>query len=313
MRFTCIFFITVCLIKTNYSFGLRFLDKDQDLFDVRKINNKKIDELSKSVFTFIEKKLLISKLNSYEFSLKRSFGQYIQLCKNENFINQLTPGTFCTGFLIGKDIALTAGHCAEDNEIEDFCSKYYIVFDHVTNIDGTVSSALDKKSVFECKSILKRKKDIGVDDYLVLKLSKPAIGRTPLKIRTEGYISNNEKVFTMGYPKGLPLKVTAPAPIINNSEESRFTTAVSTLKGNSGGPIINAKTFEVEGIISAIDGVFPNMPDPKLTGDFIRSDSGKCYNTLVCREKDFCGFSSIVIRSSSILKDFKQKQFLRNI
>ena len=52
----------------------------------------------------------------------------------------------------------------------------------------------------------------------------------------------------LGHPSGLPMKYTGGAKAFE-IEDNYFTTNLDSFGGNSGSPVFNAKTLEVEGIL----------------------------------------------------------------
>ena len=88
----------------------------------------------------------------------------------------------------------------------------------------------------------------------------------------------------LGYPLGLPMKLTINAGISNNDNFSFFYTSLDSFSGNSGAPVFDLSTHRVIGILvsGAVDFEF----------------NGSCYKESVCRDSS-C-FKEKVIRIEEI-------------
>jgi len=56
-------------------------------------------------------------------------------------------------------------------------------------------------------------------------------------------------MLTIGHPVGLPLKVSGGATVRSTSPKSYYITDIDAFGGNSGGPVFNARTKLIEGIL----------------------------------------------------------------
>ncbi|GAB4018865.1 MAG: hypothetical protein Fur0010_20320 [Bdellovibrio sp.] len=208
-------------------------------------------------------------------------------CPNERFGEQnVLPN--CTGFLVGPNKLVTAGHCIES---EFDCSNYKWVFSY-TNLHETIA----KEDVYSCKRIINR--DLKgsyykIRDYAVIELDREVKGREPLKFRTEGRPFVGTKLVIIGHPMGLPQKIADGATVkIANWKElltpfrtiirksHYFTANLDSYAGNSGSPVFNQKTGEVEGILIQGAEDFKLDPDQFCQRSVERSNSG-----LVSEEK----------------------------
>jgi len=179
-------------------------------------------------------------------------GANAPLCTGELFATQTAPG-ICTGFLVKDDILVTAGHCLDKTP----CSDTSIVFDFYMQADNSLA-ALTKENAFECSEVIAKETPTAEDsylDYAIIKLDRPT-GRAALDYATDEHLEAQDKVAVIGYPSGLPLKVASDAFVMSNESGDPFFIAnLDTFGGNSGSPVINTDTYQVEGIVVS------GMPD----------------------------------------------------
>lgn len=186
--------------------------------------------------------------------------QDMKLCEGEAFSEQLSAA-LCSGFLVGPDLLVTAGHCITS---EFDCEKQSWVFDY--KLDAKTKRAktiIDSSKVYKCSKIINAKLvGNGTDkiDYSLIKLDRPVVGRAPLKYRTEGKLEDASDVFVIGYPSGLPQKYAPGSVVVSNTDPHYFQANLDTFGGNSGSSVFNARTNEVEGIL--VRGAKDYVKDP---------------------------------------------------
>jgi V8-like Glu-specific endopeptidase len=171
------------------------------------------------------------------------------LCTDERFAEQ-PSAVICSGFLVGPDLLVTAGHCITNQEA---CDNMTWVFDYKVNEDTKKTDILIPKSnVYKCSTVIDAKLEGGgsnTRDYSLVKLDRVVEGRTPLKYRTNGKIKNSENIMVIGHPSGLPQKVADKANVFDNTKNTYFLTNLDTFGGNSGSAVFDSKTGVVEGIL----------------------------------------------------------------
>ena len=86
-------------------------------------------------------------------------------------------------------------------------------------------------------------------DYSLVRLNRKVWFRKPFKVRTEGELTVGERLVGIEHPLGTPNKITTNGVVVDVSYPNSFTTNLDSLKGNSGGVVINEKTGLVEGIL----------------------------------------------------------------
>ncbi|WP_127717507.1 serine protease [Halobacteriovorax sp. HLS] len=181
-------------------------------------------------------------ITSYEYEVD-NLQQRINACSTERFLDQPVLMS-CTGFLVGKDLLVTAGHCMVNNFD---CSGFKWVFDFQEGV-----KKIPSENVYSCEKILAQEQVsipiLGTTDYALIKLDREVTTGAPLKFRTEGRIEKGTSVAVIGHPLGLPLKIADNARVRAVFGKT-FKANLDTYGGNSGSPVVDAKTGLVEGIL----------------------------------------------------------------
>jgi hypothetical protein len=253
---------------------LRIIEKVIYGVDDRKeayeITNSRIKENINSVVALIRKNDISDNGDGKSTIRTRIFGVARNLCENEKFYNQpIAP--FCSGFLVSKDLIATAAHCVENQE--DLKSIRFVFGFRMKN-QNEGSTVIDNSDIYEGESIVNRILDDNGSDWAVIKLKNQVVNdHKPVVLRRTGKISDNESVYVVGHPVGLPTKFADGANVRNNTNESFFVCNLDTYGGNSGSPVFNSSTHELEGILV------------RGETDFITTENG-CRKSNVCPQND---------------------------
>lgn len=160
-----------------------------------------------------------------------------------------------TGFLIGKNLLLTAAHVLEDeNGLIDgpalqvgsnlrFVFNYYCVSDDVLSPD-----------VFAVKGTFIRKGQGFWDDWAIVQLEddERLSAIEPLKLsKAFKPVVTNTAFYSWGFPLGTPMKVSLVGRKLFNLGSNRFTCNLDMSNGNSGSPIISLSGGIVHGLLLA--------------------------------------------------------------
>lgn len=190
---------------------------------------------------------------------------YIQLgvpaCEEEPFGTQPVVAN-CTGFMVGYDLIATAGHCVDSFSLD----TTRFVFGFIMIDADTPVLIFDASQVYKGIEIVDWALGNGLDHAIVrTERYITAPGAEPLPLRREGEIEVGTPVGVIGHPSGLPMKVAFGENTYvrdNDPEKEYFTANMDAYGGNSGSPVFNDLTGEVEGIL--VRGPKPGF---RLQGD----------------------------------------------
>jgi len=237
------------LLVATMTVNVMAMDKviygDDDRLDLYQTTNTLHLELAKSTAAMIDASSLTKKDDSYEIQ-----GETLKsrgICASALFAEQITAA-MCSGFLVGRNLLVTAGHCIRS---QSDCDKYRWVFDYGLNsADEVANFSVPASSVYKCKRVVKTTLDRGtMDDFAVVELDREVEGREPLAYRKDGQVEVGEPLVVIGHPTGLPTKVAAGAAVRNNSNKYYLVANLDTFGGNSGSAVFNSETGLVEGIL----------------------------------------------------------------
>ncbi|MBY0414890.1 MAG: serine protease, partial [Bdellovibrionales bacterium] len=254
------------LLTQNLRAGNVNVDAIYSLDDREMVSKKsplKIQELARSIGYVVSKDLMTKGI--FKTSIQAPLlKDQVNLCKDEKFANN-SAGVNCTGFLVGSDVMVSAGHCFES---QSDCENKKIIFDLDEKKQSSTGFSVMNSTVFSCKKIIARAFS-GEEDYSIIQLEKAPVGRKALTLNLKEKISDDAQVFMIGHPMGLAQTFSKPAKIVENESELQFKAELDSFVGNSGSPIINAKTFQVEGIL--------------VTGqeDLVFDSQKQCYRNIV--------------------------------
>lgn len=228
---------------------------------------KKIQKLADATAGMVTSGKLSLGESTYLFSGTRFGGSFVgnywdngPICEDEKFADEYKL-PICSGFLVGKDTLVTAGHCVYD---ENDCKKKTWIFGYTKDV--AAKGEVPSKNVYECKELVS-KGEWG-EDFAVIKLDRKVKGRTPLKM-AKNRVKVNDKVFVIGHPSGLPTKIAAGAKVVS-SKVNVFKTNLDTFGGNSGSAVFLEKTNKVVGILV------------RGATDYKRDQDAGCFRTNKC-------------------------------
>ena len=239
----------------------------------------RLKEMSTSVAVLVHSQQVLSSGNSISLSgyTLNEMGEKgwlvagvnAPMCSSELFVAQPAPG-FCTGFLVGEDTLVIAGHCLQKVP----CADTSIVFGfQMETVDSLAT--LSTENVFKCTDVIAQVLPTPENqylDYAIIKLDRPT-GRAALEYATEDSLIAQNNVAVLGHPSGLPMKVASDAFVMGNETGAPFfVTNLDTFGSNSGSPVINTTSYQVEGIL--VRGEI----------DYVLSEDGSCIQVNHCPE-----------------------------
>jgi len=239
---------------------------------------------SQSVAAMINKSNLgFESLDGFNISA-RTHQQAYGLCSGSKFIDQPILA-HCSGSLVAEDVILTAGHCVES----DFdCTNFDWVFGYEMNQKTGNPKKFEKKNIYHCKDVIAQSSLNGFD-YALIKLDRKVMDRNPLKMATPQYRSQvGEPLLMLGFPSGLPLKITESASVLK-LEDHLLVTNLDAFHVNSGSPVLNQKTGKIIGIL--VSGRPDYIQDPKQNCSIVNtldnSMGGERVTSLFVVPRDF--------------------------
>ena len=184
---------------------------------------------------------------SYTLSAPAAYRRFgLPPCAGEPFGDQPTA-PFCTGFMVGPDLIVTAGHCYNSSYFESTRFVFGFYMEDAT----TPRFEYSADEVYKGVEIVSYASS-GSTDHCVVRVDREirAPGARPFRIRREGVIQPGEYVGVIGHPAGLPLKIAFGDTYVRSSTDPGYFVAnLDTYGGNSGSPVINAGTGILEGIL----------------------------------------------------------------
>jgi hypothetical protein len=105
-------------------------------------------------------------------------------------------------------------------------------------------------------------------DWALVRVDRAVANHLVVPIRRSGKIEDGQAVHVIGHPVGLPAKFADGAAVRENRAEEFFVANLDTYGGNSGSPVFNSVTHEVEGVLVRGETDFVTV--------------GNCRKSLVC-------------------------------
>lgn len=194
----------------------------------------------------------------YQIDISQKLGNVYRLCPDEAFYNQPVTG-IGTAFITGGNKMLTAKHV-----LERPLQFYAVLFGYkIISQGGAVDVFVDENDIYYPKSILKKDDDLDVIEFIVDRNFNRPILETE---NSKSLLIENNEIYMIGYPNGLPVKLALNASIVENNHLFYFYTSLDGFRGNSGSPVFNFNSNKVIGILVSgeidykFNGTFNEVP-----------------------------------------------------
>jgi len=245
-------FVSVVFLMTlaQAQAGLKVIYGQDNRLDLYEVTNSLHLRLAQSTAAMVGRSQIKQTGLEAFLNFDRTLETSLRVCPNERFAQQ-PAGSTCSGFLVGEDTIVTAGHCLvlTAPTPEAACKRYSWVFNYaLTTEKRNPNEGLSTQDVYHCKSVVTAKLTDNLD-MAVIKLDRKVVGRSPLAYRTSGKVSSAAQLVVIGHPSGLPTKVAAGSKVLENSGATTFVTNLDTFQGNSGSAVFDANTGMLEGIL----------------------------------------------------------------
>jgi len=174
-----------------------------------------------------------------------TLGEYYDLCPDERFWSQWTPG-WCSGTLIDDDLFLTAGHCI--NDASDCDSTRFVFNYHMVSSDQLGIITID--DIFSCQEIVAHEYT-PVGDFTIVRLDRNVMGVEPspfFRGNLLEYSPAGGELVVIGHPTGLPTKISDNG-WVKTTHADYFEANLDHFGGNSGSGVFSADTGEAVGIL----------------------------------------------------------------
>lgn len=185
------------------------------------------------------------------------------LCQREKFRTQQCVA-IGSAFLVAPDIIATAYHCLNEETIATHC----LVFDFETDTDGIARTEFRVDQIYGFSGYIDGTYASDGADWALIRLDRAVEDRPSLALSSGASAVNSLPLYVVGHPSGLPKKIAGNAEIRVNTASTHFVANLDTYGGNSGSPVFNALTHEVEGILV------------RGGSDFVAL--GDCFASLIC-------------------------------
>ena len=283
--------------------GVDVIYGTDDRKDIYETTNALHLKLAKSTAGMVKKTMFTkgSLANTFDIKNAPSLERAEGVCPSEKF-SQQPLAAMCTGFLVGPDTLVTAGHCFNSFDLpENVCKDFAWVFDYnLKSATANPTKNLPISNIYSCKSVVAVQRD-ALYDFAVIKLDRKVVGREPLKYRTAGKIANTDPLVVIGHPTGLPTKVAAGGKVNFNNEMTRFSTNLDTFHGNSGSPVFNSSTGQVEGIlIMGKNDYRPSIPTNPLSCKVNNMCDNSAQNCSAGKEGGTILYGEVVLRIEKV-------------
>jgi S1-C subfamily serine protease len=267
------------LVSRVAEFGKRSNSKFDSRYDLLELNIQNSYDLAVtanafSVFAIIDKNHLTQLDDgSYLINVIQTAQKRFNLCLNEPYANQISIANG-TAFLIQDNLLITAFHVLQEIPISNvaFVSGFKL-------LDSSGAS----KIVFRSDEVFFPEERVKAEavDLALIKIKTAPKGYYPLTLDFSA-TSGKRKVYALGYPLGLPIKLSDNGTLTKDDRNVYAEATLDTYQGNSGSPVFDSSTQKVIGVLTG--GALDFIP------------SGQCYVSRLCQPTQ-CALEKVLMFS----------------
>ncbi|OGS12796.1 MAG: hypothetical protein A2234_05820 [Elusimicrobia bacterium RIFOXYA2_FULL_58_8] len=222
---------------------------------------EKLKKMADSTVAFVQKDSLYFDPVKRIFTVKdrRRLSDAANLDESEDFASQNKLSN-CSGAYVGKGLVMTAGHCVSDDpERGHYFGNLFMVFGWKYEKEGTPVPDFPVDSVYSIRNIETHAYESGNEDtkrdFALVSMDRVPADRQPLMLENAQQPRVGQKVFTIGYPLGLAVKINDPDQAqIYTISKNVFQTNLDVFGGNSGGSVFDSATGKIIGIVITATG-----------------------------------------------------------
>jgi V8-like Glu-specific endopeptidase len=209
----------------------------------------------------------------------KTLGEDQHLCEGERFANQPAV-SWCSATLIADDIMVSAGHCFQSSQCEDFAVVFDYAYDAAPTDPMAIAKDIPAANVYRCAEMLQTEYNVDYDaergaDYAVFRLDRKVTDRPIAKVNWSEPLVNEHPAYVIGHPSRIPQKL-ATGKILDGTMNPDFVMHdADVFGGNSGCGLFDAR--------GTLIGVHVHSSAQRYT-----SDPRGCNVVSVCGENATC-------------------------
>lgn len=226
----------------------RVIYGNDDRTDLYLVEDSNIQNDADSVVAIFKKSKITDNGDGTSTIQTEKFAERYKLCQSEKFRDQ-PSSCDCSGFLVGSDLVVTAGHCVDPNNPDSI----RLLFGYKMNNKTATQTKIDNNEIYSVKEVIgymldPEEPNSRLSDWAIVRLDRSVDNHNIARIN-RNIINDNQKIHVIGHPCGIPIKYAGNARVKNNSPDAYFVANTDTYGGNSGSPIFNSDNHEIEGIL----------------------------------------------------------------
>jgi len=207
------------------------------------LDNQRIITNSFSVLGMVASSQLLRTTTGFHAQALGSLRQAYGVCPGELYADQPVL-CFGTAFLVAPNIIVTAKHNLDVMPV----NKMSFLIGYQTLPSGKYNLDFHEKDVYNGMRVIPSEK-LDQLDLTLIKLDRKVVGAIPLPIEPDFIAPLAERIYSLGYPVGLPMKYITNASIKSKENDLVYYTTLDTFKGNSGSPVFRKSSHQVIGVL----------------------------------------------------------------